>query len=146
MNEKEFYENLSDQLLSEIEKEREGQAKLLSELNNNLKRLLEAQEQRNAILSRMQSLEFGLAELIESFREWSRERTRRHLAGLRELLNQFVGQFQAQFKPLYNRLGIQLPELKQITIESKRKDNSSRARMKRRTKNAQRHRQLSLSR
>lgn len=129
MNEREFYENLSDQLLSEIEKEREDQAKLLSELNNNLKRLLEAQEQeRNAILSRMQSLEFGLAELSRALESGAESGQEDILQDFANLLNQFVGQFQAQFKPLYNRLGIQLPELKQITIESKRKDNSSRAR------------------
>ena len=45
MNEKEFYENLSTQLLGELEKERESQMRLIGEL-------LKAQEQeRNAILS-----------------------------------------------------------------------------------------------
>ena len=101
MNEKEFYENLSNQLLSEIEKEREGQAKLLSELNNNLKMLLEAQEQeRNAILSRMQSLEFGLAELSRAL-----ERTRRHLAGLRELTQSICGAISSTIQTAIQSLG-----------------------------------------
>ena len=129
MNEKEFYENLSTQLLGELEKERESQARLISDLNNTLMNIYKAQElERNAILSRMQSLEFGLAELSRALESGAESGQEDILQDFANLLNQFVGQFQAQFKPLYNRLGIQLPELKQITIESKKKDNSSRAR------------------
>ena len=74
----------------------------------------------------MQSLEFG--ELAIRALEWSRERTRRHLAGLREPQSICGGNFKAQFKPLYNRLGIQLPGVEANNNREQEKDNSSRAR------------------
>lgn len=120
MNEKEFYENLSTQLLGELEKERESQMRLIGEL-------LKAQEQeRNAILSRMQNLEAGLAELLRALGSGAESGQDDILQDLASLLNQFLGQFQAQFKPLYVHLGIQLPEFQPIIIESDKDKKGSR--------------------
>ena len=67
MNDKVFYENLSNQLLNELEKERESQMRLISDLNNTLMNIYKAQEQeKNAILSKMQNLEAGLMELLRA--------------------------------------------------------------------------------
>ena len=120
MNEKEFYENLSTQLLGELEKERESQMRLIGEL-------LKAQEQeRNAILSRMQNLEAGLTELLRALSNGVESGQDDVLQDFANLLNQFLGQFQAQFKPLYERLGIQLPEFQPIIIESDKDKKGSR--------------------
>lgn len=120
MNEKEFYENLSTQLLGELEKERESQMRLIGEL-------LKAQEQeRNAILSRMQNLEAGLMELLRALGSGAESGQDDILQDLASLLNQFLGQFQAQFKPLYAHLGIQLPEFQPIIIESDKDKKGSR--------------------
>ena len=120
MNEKEFYENLSNQLLGELEKERESQMRLIGEL-------LKAQEQeRNAILSRMQNLEAGLMELLRALSNGVESGQDDVLQDLASLLNQFLGQFQAQFKPLYERLGIQLPEFQPISIESSKDKKGNR--------------------
>ena len=120
MKEKEFYENLSNQLLGELEKERESQMRLIGEL-------LKAQEQeRNAILSRMQNLEAGLMELLRALSNGVESGQDDVLQDLASLLNQFLGQFQAQFKPLYERLGIQLPEFQPISIESSKDKKGSR--------------------
>lgn len=120
MNEKEFYENLSTQLLGELEKERESQMRLIGEL-------LKAQEQeRNAILSRMQNLEAGLTELLRALSNGVESGQDDVLQDLASLLNQFLGQFQAQFKPLYAHLGIQLPEFQPIIIESDKDKKGSR--------------------
>ena len=120
MNEKEFYENLSNQLLSELEKERESQMRLIGEL-------LKAQEQeRNAILSRMQNLEAGLTELLRALSNGVENGQDDVLQDFANLLNQFLGQFQVQFKPLYERLGIQLPEFQPISIESSKDKKGSR--------------------
>ena len=122
MNEKEFYENLSTQLLGELEKERESQMRLIGEL-------LKAQEQeRNAILSRMQNLEAGLTELLRALSNGVESGQDDVLQDLASLLNQFLGQFQAQFKPLYAHLGIQLPEFQPIIIESDKDKKGSRGR------------------
>lgn len=127
MNEKEFYENLSTQLLSELEKERESQARLISDLNNTLINIYKAQElERNAILSRMQNLEFGLMELLRALNDGVENGQDDVLQDFANLLNQFLGQFQAQFKPLYERLGIQLPEFQPISIESSKDKKGSR--------------------
>ena len=120
MNEKEFYENLSTQLLGELEKERENQMRLIGEL-------LKVQEQeRNAILSRMQNLEAGLTELLRALSNGVESGQDDVLQDLASLLNQFLGQFQAQFKPLYAHLGIQLPEFQPIIIESDKDKKGSR--------------------
>lgn len=120
MNEKEFYENLSTQLLGELEKERESQMRLIGEL-------LKAQEQeRNAILSRMQNLEAGLTELLRALSNGVESGQDDVLQDFANLLNQFLGQFQAQFKPLYAHLGIQLPEFQPIIIESDKDKKGSR--------------------
>ena len=127
MNEKEFYENLSNQLLSELEKERESQARLISDLNNSLLNIFRAQElEKNAILSRMQNLEAGLMELLRALNSGVESGQDDILQDLASLLNQFLGQFQGQFKPLYAHLGIQLPEFQPIITESDKDKKGSR--------------------
>ena len=104
MNEKEFYENLSNQLLSEIEKEREGQAEAIERAKQQFEdaiRSTRAREKRH--IEQNAEFRIWLSGAIESFREWSRERTRRHLAGLRELTQSICG---GNFKHNSNRYTI----------------------------------------